>query len=148
MKILTLWQPWAGAVGIVKFWETRPKPTKYRGPLAIHAGLGKSENQAAGLWREILEKIPGVVSLAPPDAIFHRGTIIRTAKLVECVRTEDVVRDLSATERAFGNFSPGRYAYRLTDVVPIVPVPWKGAQGFRDVPRAVYSLFKIGQSER
>lgn len=142
MKILTLWQPWAGAVGLVKWWETRPRRTTYRGPLAIHAGLKVGPNAAANKWRELLASVNGQ-GFGLPDQIFERGTIIATAKLVECQRTEDVYPDLSQLERAFGDYRPGRWAYRLTDVVPIKPVPWKGAQGFRDVPREVYTRFTI-----
>ena len=143
MKILTLWQPYAGAVGVVKHWETRSRRTTYRGPIAIHAGLKVGPNAAAKKWQELLDSIHGR-GFVIPDAIYERGTIIRTAKLVECVRTEDVAPELSLLEKAFGDFRPGRWAYKLADVVPIVPFPWKGAQGFRDLPRAVYSLFKIG----
>jgi hypothetical protein len=39
MKAITLWQPWASFVGLgVKTIETRSWSTRYRGPLAIHAG--------------------------------------------------------------------------------------------------------------
>lgn len=39
MKTLTLWQPWASLIALgMKRIETRPWTTKYRGPLAIHAG--------------------------------------------------------------------------------------------------------------
>lgn len=39
MKFLTIRQPWASLIAVgVKTIETRPFSTKYRGPLAIHAG--------------------------------------------------------------------------------------------------------------
>ena len=42
MKAITLHQPWASLVALgVKTIETRSWPTKYRGPLAIHAGKGR-----------------------------------------------------------------------------------------------------------
>ena len=42
MKALTLYQPWATLVAIgAKKIETRSWPTKYRGTIAIHAGLNK-----------------------------------------------------------------------------------------------------------
>lgn len=42
MKALTLYQPWASLIALgVKTVETRPWATKYRGPLAIHAGKVK-----------------------------------------------------------------------------------------------------------
>jgi len=40
MKAITLWQPWASLIALgEKTIETRSWSTKYRGPLAIHAGL-------------------------------------------------------------------------------------------------------------
>ena len=40
MKALTIQQPWASVITMgVKTIETRSWSTKYRGPLAIHAGL-------------------------------------------------------------------------------------------------------------
>lgn len=42
MKFLTIRQPWAQLIAVgAKHIETRPFSTKYRGPLAIHAGLAK-----------------------------------------------------------------------------------------------------------
>lgn len=37
-------------------------------------------------------------------------------------------------QEPFGDFTPGRYAWLLSNVRPIDPVPMKGAQGLRDVP--------------
>ncbi len=49
MKALTLWQPWASLVALgVKTIETRSWSTKYRGPLAIHAGAKKP----ARIWTQ------------------------------------------------------------------------------------------------
>ena len=45
MKVLTLHQPWASLIALgVKAIETRSWSTKYRGPLAIHAGVKKPRN--------------------------------------------------------------------------------------------------------
>ena len=38
VKAITIWQPWASLVAVgAKTMETRSWPTKYRGPIAIHA---------------------------------------------------------------------------------------------------------------
>lgn len=38
MKAITIWQPWASLIACgAKKYETRGWPTKYRGPIAIHA---------------------------------------------------------------------------------------------------------------
>ena len=40
MKALTIMQPWASLIACgAKTIETRSWPTKYRGPIAIHAGM-------------------------------------------------------------------------------------------------------------
>ena len=54
MKVLTIRQPWASLIAVgAKTIETRPFSTKYRGPLAIHAGLKRPgrafTDSAAGL---------------------------------------------------------------------------------------------------
>ncbi len=41
----------------------------------------------------------------------------------------------SAHERAFGDYTPGRFAWELRDVEPVAPiVPFTGRQGIFDVP--------------
>ncbi len=72
------------------------------------------------------------------------GAIVATAFLDRCEpieipldkRTWTVVEtavnpnELSHQERAFGNYTPGRYAWLLTNVQPLPkPIPAKGAQG-------------------
>ena len=47
MKAITIRQPWASLITLgVKTIETRSSPTKYRGPLAIHAGAHRPRD----LW--------------------------------------------------------------------------------------------------
>ncbi len=143
MKIITLYQPYAAAVAEGwKVHETRSWKTSYRGPIAIHAAANLSENQIAKAFRQIFQGQPYL--LREPAALFERGKIIATAKLVEIQRTEDVARKpADDLDRAFGVWDPGRFAWRLEDPVPITPIPWKGAQGLRDLPREVVNLFKI-----
>ena len=53
MKFLTIRQPWASLIAVgAKTIETRPFSTKYRGPLAIHAGLAKPSRDLVrmGQW--------------------------------------------------------------------------------------------------
>jgi hypothetical protein len=52
VKFLTIRQPWASLIAVgAKTIETRPFSTKYRGPLAIHAGLAKPEHLSwVGQW--------------------------------------------------------------------------------------------------
>lgn len=53
MKFLTIRQPWASLIAVgAKTIETRPFSTKYRGPLAIHAGKAKPSRDLVrmGQW--------------------------------------------------------------------------------------------------
>ena len=148
MKALTLTQPWATLVAIgAKRFETRSWSTPYRGPLAIHAGKNlKPVGGEAGLrelcgmepFREVLTE----AGLADVGAL-PRGAIVATVELLGCHPTDDVAACGSALvvaritrlrpcchERAFGDYSPGRFAWVLGDRQPLTPpVPARGKQG-------------------
>lgn len=126
MKALTLTQPWASLVAIgAKGWETRSWGTSYRGPLAIHAG-GSFPAWARDFHEEMAEVYEQIAGRPLP-----RGAIVATCRLVEVVRiplTHPFAP--SECEDRLGDWSPGRFAWRLEDVVPRdPPVLAKGALG-------------------
>lgn len=173
MKVITLTQPWATLIAIgAKHIETRSWATKYRGPLAIHAGqgLGPVGNRrgmvrlcntspfyealdAAGIWHT--------------TAIDHLpyGAIVAVCELVDCIPTHhpgiasepgkpwfiggrkgvgqhcyEVPPRLDSNEYAFGDYTPGRWAWLLADVRALPePIPAKGALSLwnYDLPDAV-----------
>ena len=98
MKALTVMQPWASLAAIeAKGYETRGWATKYRGPLAIHAGQALLEFRSVSDRKFIAatEKALGITFLRkftdkyPPRYIIPcstlpRGAVIATADLVEC----------------------------------------------------------------
>lgn len=113
---LSLWQPWAALVALgQKRWETRGWSTSYRGWLLIHA---------ARKWTPELQAL----RYSPPfkEALLdHKlafGAAIGVCKLMDCVRTEMARRILTPTERAFGDYSDQRYAWRLHKAV-LFPKP-------------------------
>ena len=57
MKALTIQQPWASLITMgVKIIETRSWSSKYRGPLAIHAGLKKANIfEDEWIWEPLLD---------------------------------------------------------------------------------------------
>ena len=114
MRALSLWQPWANFVADgTKRYETRSWRTSYTGLIAIHASKNKSETRWSGLEME-----------GP------FGAIVAVAALMGCHRTEDVRESLSEAERDVGDFSDGRYAWKLEGVSKLVkPVPLRGHQG-------------------
>lgn len=162
MKALTIWQPWASLIACgAKQYETRSWPTKYRGPIAIHAAikdpcklplLDKAELERF-TWEEIdARRCPGW-------CLMPRGKIIATAELVSVWRIaynvkmdveearkypiigERMAEDKHETvsydyfvpskkEAALGDWTPGRYAWKLANVKILQsPIPVKGKQG-------------------
>lgn len=148
MKAITIWQPWASllACGAKRF-ETRPWATSYRGPIALHAAK-KSVFYS-------LELIPSPVALEMKELIgaewkdLPTGAIIATGTLIGCHKI-DLIRempcapqetgcwdcnhrgnwiDITEQEASFGDWTPGRYAWELSGVKMIDPVPAKGQQG-------------------
>jgi activating signal cointegrator 1 len=110
VKVLSVRQPWAQLlVTGQKRFETRSWHTHYRGPLAIHASqtFGPAERKAV--------QIAGVSGIDDPDEDLPRGAIVGIVQLVDSDRTDDVVPLLSERERAFGNFAPGRFAWRCEE---------------------------------
>ena len=60
------------------------------------------------------------------------GALVTRCTLVDVIRTE--YAQVSEQERQWGDFTPGRWAWRLADVVPITPpIPWRGERGLFDV---------------
>ena len=156
MKAITLTQPWASLVALgAKKIETRSWPTKYRGPLAIHAGAGPGSlgwMQMQHLCRNVepfKSTLAHLLNDRHPADVLPLGAIVATCELVDCVQTwprwAAVEPWFTATqggqywhvppaeggrERAFGDYTPGRYAWLLADVRPLAtPIPARGALG-------------------
>jgi hypothetical protein len=136
MKCISLWRPWANLIPIeAKRIETRHWDTKYRGPLAIHA---------AQKWTR---KLHGLC-FTPPffEHLSKAGFIDSVNRRVDLPTGVLCICDLIGTvqfgdeqypepERSFGDFAPGRFGWILINVRRLkVPLPFKGRQGFFDVP--------------
>lgn len=132
MKILTLWQPWATLIALgVKTHETRSWSTPYRGPLAIHAAKRPMDKMGKDLVRELVGG-RHIYSMT-------YGAIVATAELVAVLPSEEAAP--GSIDRRCGDFTPGRFAWRLEDVRQCF-VACKGSQGLRDVPEMAASLMK------
>ena len=158
MRILILTQPWATLVAIgVKKIETRSWSTSYRGPIAIHAAAGLGP---VGGEKGLIELCQSDLfrrqlfpdwddddwsDLFAEDALgLPRGAIVAVATLRECLRIgglfygEFCPPDPEEPEFHFGDYTPGRYAWLLSDVRPLrTPLPYRGAQGLRPLPAEV-----------
>lgn len=135
MKALPLWQPWATLVALgAKRIETRswPAPRWILGErIAIHATMTE-----AHLW--VCAEAPFSVYVRAPE-LLPLGAIIATVIVDGCYEitaaSARALEDRCAHERAFGDYTPGRFAWVLRDVEPVAPiVPFTGRQGIFDVP--------------
>lgn len=130
MKTITVWQPWAGALAAgIKENETRSWATKYRGPIAIHAAMRDIFDGLALITVPIALKIKEALRCEWVD--MPRGAIIATGELVDCIKiTPEFVAELSPDELALGDYTLGRYAWKLANVKRLPePIPTKGKQG-------------------
>jgi hypothetical protein len=131
MKAISLWQPWASAIALgMKRIETRGWSTNYRGRLAIHAAKTWRTEQ-----REFLAHAVefGYAALAREPLPF--GAIVATCMLTDVRGSLALRQEVFATELFFGDFGPYRFGWILDDIVQLAePIPFKGRQGFFDVP--------------
>ncbi len=131
MKALTLTQPWATLVAIgAKRIETRSWSTKYTGPIAIHAAKGFPRWAKDTCFDEpfLTALAPQIVGLEPTE--LPTGAVIAIAEIIGCRFAEDVARQLDPEELAFGDYSPGRFAWFIANARPLLqPIPAKGALG-------------------
>jgi hypothetical protein len=142
MKGVSLWQPWSSAVALGwKTNETRSRRTHYRGPLAIHAAkqfsVKDEEIQALARDRLSAAKFTGAV----PEE-FPRGAIVAICTLSDCIRTEDAKR-LSMLESVWGDYSPGRFVWVLTDIRRVWPIHFKASQGLFNVPAEIVKRLEV-----
>lgn len=131
-KAISLLQPWAwlAAVGL-KSLETRSWSTSFRGPLAIHASLGRR-----GAIRTLCEQDPFIRAALDAAGLsfdtLPRGGIIGAVELTDVLKMWDGfpqplpapatgllklsdALQLSEQQRAFGEYAPGRFAWRLNE---------------------------------
>ncbi len=129
MKVLSFLQPWASltVMGFKKL-ETRSWSTSHRGDLLIHASLGKSG--------ALLAKEPPFIKHITDFSKLPFGAIIGKAVLTDIIKVEslhlstEAINRLSMEERAFGDYSNGRFVWVLEEPeVFSQPIPVKGTLG-------------------
>jgi activating signal cointegrator 1 len=135
VKALSLTQPWATAIAVgIKQWETRSWPTSVRGEIAIHAAKG-FPGSAKEFARE--EQTSGRL----PQGQLPLGSIVCLAELVDCRQTQAVAEEIGEIETMYGDYSEGRFAFKLINVRPLAePVLWRGALGFWSVEWDLHRL--------
>jgi len=153
MKALSLWQPYASFMfanlpNPPKTIETRTRPSKHRGLLAIHA-TAKEPTWIREEWLGNMDKITllrsylqdltaiiaGVPYLEKTFDELPRGRILGTVEVMECRPVIEARRIIGPLEWALGDFAHGRHAiFTRNPRKLITPVPWKGKQGFWNLP--------------
>ncbi len=123
MKAITLYQPWATAIFLrIKGPETRSWKTSYRGKLAIHAAKRMPK------WAYEFARVEGALGRIP--ARLPLGVILGFVSLTDMRPTEEMIYEVSALERLYGDYSPGRWAWMYSDIEALEkPIPARGARG-------------------
>lgn len=134
MKAISLLQPWATLVVLgVKTIETRSWGTRHRGEILIHASQGK----AGSIFTNELpfKKYIPEFSKLPFGAIIGQATITDVVRINELGLTDEVMNRLTMEEKAFGDYSEGRYAWLLQDCIKFDnPIPARGSLSIWDYP--------------
>ena len=122
MKVLTIKQPWATLiVENYKKYEFRTWKTNYRGEFLIHAGLG--------IDKEAVERFKDL------NLDYPRGCIIGKVNLVDCILVDnklkkELLQENKKVYRGAINSKKKEYAFKLTNIEKINPIPVKGKLSF------------------
>lgn len=129
MKLLSIRQPWVWAIlHAGKRVENRTWSTSYRGPIAIHASKGMTEQEANEFADFYHHSIRGRGHPPLPDLhSLPRGGILGTADIVGC-------RDAAADKRKPCPWFFGPYGFVLQNVRSVPFLPVRGGLGLRDAP--------------
>lgn len=136
MKAISVWNPWATQIALGgKEYETRSWPTKYRGPLAIC-----SSKKTPGWATDAAFSEPAIRDFfanqgADIPSAHASGCVLAVTNIVDCIEiTPEFIATLSPLEKASGDFTPGRYAWKLSGIVKLrTPLPITGRQGLFEV---------------
>lgn len=131
MKALSLWQPWATLIAIgAKRYETRSWATTYRGPLVICASKAWTPECRYAIRDLWIQK--ALADAGSPELV--RGVAVCIVDLAICYPTDGFMMvPETDPERHFGDFSPGRFAWKLENVRRLHPFSVRGRQGLFDV---------------
>lgn len=137
MKALPLWQPWATLVAL------GAKRVETRGYAPWRLGLTSGQRIAIHATKTDKElrfcELPYFRDHVPDPSVLPLGALVATCNLV---RASEITAESAAAllernpqEHAFGDYTPGRWAWVLADVQALPrPVPFRGSQGAFDVP--------------
>lgn len=152
MRALTIWEPWAILIAVgAKRFETRAwTPGEVAGEtIALHAGKRFTSEERSIAQTAPFARLLRAHGYGPTLGLrdLPLGAIVGVATLVHVYPTPlrdgswvaypsgTVIPPEEEDERALGDYSPGRFAWRFTDarVLP-TPIPCRGYQGLWTVP--------------
>lgn len=147
MKALSLWQPYATLISLgLKAVETRGWRMDYRGPLVICSTTGKSRGERAVYdWLRMKQhqnsdacRIMRALASAGIESLkdLPLGKALCVVEVVDCLPTGMALNApwLTKDERAFGDYSPGRYAILTVNCKRFVePFSIRGKQKLFDI---------------
>jgi hypothetical protein len=134
MKAISLLQPWATLVVMgVKTIETRNWGTKHRGPILIHASQRKAGSIFA--MEPHFKKYIDDFKKLPFGAIVGQATITDVIRVEHLGMSDESINRLTLEEKAFGDYSEGRYAWILEDHLQFdYPIPARGTLSIWEYP--------------
>ena len=143
MKALTLWPPYAAAIAAgIKRIETRLRPIRYRGPLAIHAGMKDSLMQR-GWFEEMLAKHPDDADAFARIGVrsyddLPKGQVVATCEVFDCMHCAVCLslNKVSAQEKRWGDYDGPRYrwGWRIDHIQRLPSGPrCRGKQGLWEI---------------
>ncbi|XHX80857.1 MAG: hypothetical protein RBJ76_13260 [Stenomitos frigidus ULC029] len=136
IRVLTLPQPWASAMGIKRI-ETHSGEITwdgYRGLVAIHAGK-VNQAKSAKQTIELLEDEDGLptelTTFAQGAHKLPTGAIVSVGRMVDSViMTAPWIAQQSRVEQCLGDFDIARKGILFDDIYHLpLPIPYKGKQG-------------------
>ena len=134
MKAISLLQPWASLVVMgIKTIETRSWNTKFRGEILIHSSLGKSGKIFSTEYP--FKKFIKDFDLLPFGKIIGSVTITDVIPIANLFMNDENINKLTFEEKAFGDYSDGRFAWLLDD--PRIfkkPLPARGMMSIWEYP--------------
>lgn len=134
MKAISLWQPWASLwLSPMKIHETRHWKTSYRGPLLVHAAQRLVSDCGEEVDELCIKKFGACWRRELP-----RGALLGIVQLVSMISSDEFGPVMRPDSPNFlcGNWEPGRWGWQRDDEFYVLPhpIPYKGRQGFFDVP--------------
>lgn len=106
--------------------------------------MGSSRASKQPYYTDQLERISGITQILrmgdvlDPEPLNIEGYAFAIGRLVDCqpMRQED-------EDICFVRFQEGLWRHIYEDVQRIAIFPWKGSQGWREVPQDIKSIIKI-----